>query len=57
MVDLRDKQSFDIVDFDGLYSFFDYLEEADITSIKFYNYDPKAGRIIVTYPIDSAPPE
>lgn len=51
MVDLRDRDSFDIVEFDDHFAVFNYLEEAGIKSLKFYNYDPKEGRIIITYPI------
>lgn len=51
IVDLRDRESFDIVAFDDIFSLFDYLDSLGITGIKYYNYDPKEGRIIITYPI------
>lgn len=51
LIDLRDTDSFKIVDFEDLFSFFDYLEFESINTIKFYNYDPKEGRIIITFPI------
>ena len=51
IINLRDKQSFKIIDFEDLFSFFDYLELEGVDAIKWYNYDPKERRVIITFPV------
>ena len=55
LVDLRNKETFTIVDFETHFEVFNHLEELGVKCIKFYNYDPKEGRIIITFPIKLSP--
>ena len=55
LIDLRVTDDFDILDFESIFELFDYLSMKDIKTLKFYNYEPKEGRVIITFPIKLSP--